>query len=78
MTAMASQLTSLTTVYNRLFRRRSKKILELRVTGLCVVTGEFSAQRASNAEDTSIWWRHRETHLLGIDFFRVPVHKYVL
>ena len=39
---------------NRLFRRRSKKTSKLRVTGLCVgnspVTGEFPAQRASNAE----------------------------
>ena len=46
----------------RLFRRRSKKTLKLRVTGLCVgnlpVTGEFPAQRASNAENVSIWWRH--------------------
>ena len=37
-----------------LFRRRSKKISKLRVTGLCKgispVTGEFPAQRASNAE----------------------------
>ena len=40
---------------NRLFRRRSKKTLKLRVTGLCAgkspVTGEFPAQRASNAEN---------------------------
>ena len=47
---------------NRLFRRRSKKISKLRVTGLCEgnspVTGEFPAQRASNAEIVSIWWRH--------------------
>ena len=47
---------------NRLFRRRSKKTWKLRVTGLCVgnspVTGEFPAQRASNAEKVSIWWRH--------------------
>ena len=47
---------------NRLFRRRSKKTSKLRVTGLCVGnspgTGEFSAQRASNAENASIWWRH--------------------
>ena len=47
---------------NRLFRRRSKKISELRVTGLCEgnspVTGEFPAQSASNAENVSIWWRH--------------------
>ena len=38
---------------NHLFRRSSKKTSKLRVTGLCVgnspVTGEFPAQRASNA-----------------------------
>ena len=47
---------------NRLFRRRSKKTSKLRVTGLCAgnlaVTGEFPAQRASNADHVSIWWRH--------------------
>ena len=46
------------------FRRRSKETLKLRVTGLCAGnspgTGEFSAQRASNAENVSIWWRHHE------------------
>ena len=49
---------------NRLFRRRSKKTSKLRVTGLCVgnspVTGEFPAQKASNAENVSIWWRHHD------------------
>ena len=47
---------------NRLFRRRSKKTSKLRVTGLCTgnspATGEFPAQKASNAENVSIWWRH--------------------
>ena len=47
---------------NRLFRRRSNKTSKLRVTGLCAgnspVTGEFPAQKASNAENVSIWWRH--------------------
>ena len=50
----------------RSFRRRSKKTLKLRVTGLCAgnssVTGEFPAQMASNAENVSIGWRHHETH----------------
>ena len=45
-----------------LFRRRSKKAPKLRVAGLCAgnspVTGEFPAQRVSNAENVSIWWRH--------------------
>ena len=47
---------------NRLFRRRSKKISNRRVNGLCEenspVTGEFPAQRASNAKNASIQWRN--------------------
>ena len=47
---------------NRLFRHRSKKISTLRLTGHCEgnspETGEFPAQRASNTENASIWWRH--------------------
>ena len=47
---------------NRLFRYRSKKTSKIRVTGHCEgnssVTGEFRAQRARNAENTSIRWRH--------------------
>ena len=47
---------------NRLFRRRSKKTSKLRVTDLCEgnspVTSEFPAQRASDAENVSICWRH--------------------
>ena len=52
-----------TIVYSTvLIRRRSKTISKLRVTGLCAgnspVTGEFPEQRASDAENVSIWWRH--------------------
>ena len=47
---------------NRVFWSRSKNTLKLHVTGLCAgnspMTGEFPAQRASNAENVSIWWRH--------------------
>ena len=47
---------------NRLFRRRSTKTSNLRVTGLCEgnppVTSWLPSQRASNAENVSIWWRH--------------------
>ena len=54
---------------NCLFRRRSKKTPKLRVTGICEgkssVTGEFLAQRASNAENVSIWWRHHTNGLLA-------------
>ena len=60
---------------NRLFMSRSKKTSKLRVTGLCEgnspVTGEFPAQRASNAENVSIWWRH---HIMYI-YFRSPQHN---
>ena len=49
---------------NRLSRRRSKKTSKLRVTGLCAgnspVIGEFTTQRASNAENVFISWRHLE------------------
>ena len=53
----------------RLFGRRSKKTSKLRVTGLCEGnspgTGEFPAQRTSNAENVSIWWRYVPTiHIL--------------
>ena len=63
MSAMVSQITSLTIVYSTVYsRRRSKRTSKLRVTGLCEgnspVTGEFPAQRASNAENVSIWWSH--------------------
>ena len=49
---------------NRLFRHRWKKTSKLRVTVLCAEnspgTGEFPAQKASNADCVSIWWRHHE------------------
>ena len=48
----------------RLFR--SKKTSKLRVTGLCEgnspMAGEFPSQRASDAENVSIWWRHHGFH----------------
>ena len=54
---------------NRLSRRRSKKTSKLRVTGICEnspVTDGFPAQRASNAENVSIWWRHHAISDVGI------------
>ena len=61
---------------NRLFRRRSKKILDYikaprhwSLWGNSPVTGEFPTQRASNAEKVSIWWRHHEQRDSGLDFF---------
>ena len=53
----------LTIVYSTVYsRHRSKKTSKLRVTGLCagnsLGTREFPAQRASYAENVSIWWCH--------------------
>ena len=52
---------------NRLFSRRSKKTSKIRVTGLCEgnapVTGEFPAQRTSNAVNIAVWWRHHAWEL---------------
>ena len=66
MDGIASQITSLTIVYSTVYLRRSKKTSKLRDTGLYVGnspgTGEFPAQRVSNAENVSIWWRHHDLH----------------
>ena len=67
---------------NRLFRRRSKKASKLCVTGLCVgnspVTGEFPTQRASNAENVSIWWRHHEHIDQWPTLINVVMHHWVM
>ena len=57
-------------LFNRLFRRRSKKTSKLRVTGFCAGnspgTGEFPALMASNAENISIWWHHHGMFCRGL------------
>ena len=62
-----SNLRRLDCLFNRLFSRRSKKSSELRITCLCdgnpPVTGGFPSQRASNAENISIWWCHYDFNL---------------
>ena len=72
MGAMGSQITSLTIAYSAVYsKRRSKKTSKLRVTGLCEgnspVTGEFPAQRASNAENAPIRWRRHEKQRIEND-----------
>ena len=61
MGAMVSQITSLTIVYStadsRADQRKYESFASLAfVRG--IVTGEFPAQMASNAENVSSWWRH--------------------
>ena len=59
---------------NRLFRHRSKKTSKLRVTGLCAwnspATDEFPAQRDSNTENVSIWWRHHDAKSVRVVYVR--------
>ena len=74
MGAKASQITGVLVVYSTVYSDTDKKkTSKLRVTGLCArnspVTGEFPAQRASNAENVSIWWRHHDicsTYIVAI------------
>ena len=61
MGAIASQITGVSIVCSDADQRKKSK---LRVTGLCEgnspVTDEFPSQRASNAENISIRWRHHQ------------------
>ena len=82
MNAMASQITSLTIVYSTIYSCEDQRKYQSSgslafVRGISPVTGEFPAQRASNTEDVSIWWRHHVTKPLvpfvkffGISFFQ--------
>ena len=63
MTTIASQITSLTVVYSIVYsgadqRKHQSRTSLAFVCGEFTGTGEFPAQRASNAENVSIWWRH--------------------
>ena len=62
MGTMASQITSLTIVYSTVIQAQIKENIKApRHWPLCgefTGTGEFPAQRVSNAENVSIWWRH--------------------
>ena len=61
MSVMASQITVVSIVYSTVFVQAQVKE---NITGLCEgnspVTGEFPAQKASNAESVFIWWRHHD------------------
>ena len=58
---MASQITGVTIVYSIVCSGADQRRHQSSI-GLCAensqVTGEFPAQKASNAENVSIWWRH--------------------
>ena len=57
MRAVASQITSLTIVYSNDYSGADQAKHQSSAS-LAPVIGEFPAQRASYAENVSIWWRH--------------------
>ena len=70
MCLMASQITGVSIVCLSVCLGSDQKISKPRVTGLCegnppVICG-FCSQRASNAKNVSIWWRH---HGQCVDYF---------
>ena len=71
MSSMASQIiTSVSSICSTVGSGTDKKTSKLHVTGLCAgnspVTSEFPAQKASNPENVSIWWRHDAAWTTGI------------
>ena len=71
---MGSQITSLTIVYPTVYSGADqRKQQRSRVPDLCEgnspVTGEFPAQRASNAENVPMWWRYiyiYDSYMIGL------------
>ena len=58
MKAIASQITGVSVVYSIVVSDADQR-KHLSSASL-TVTGEFPAQKASNAENVSIWWRNHE------------------
>ena len=63
MGSMVSQITSLTIVYSAVYsgadqRKYQSSESQAFWAGNSPGTGDFPAQRAGNAENVSIWWRH--------------------
>ena len=64
MTATASQIISLTIVYSTVYSGADQRKHEAQrhwpLWGNSLITGEFPAQMAGDAENVSIWWRHHK------------------
>ena len=63
MGALAFQITSFMAVYSTVYADVDQRKYESSVWNSSV-TGEFPTQRASNAENVSIWWHHHEWRVL--------------
>ena len=69
MTMMASQITSLTVVNSIVYSDANQGIHQSSASLAFVWgTGEFPTQRASYAENVSIWWRHHVWNCLHVNF----------
>ena len=68
MSTMASEITSLTIVYSIVYSGGDQRKHESPASraGNSLVTCEFPAQRASNAENVSIWWRHHAKEIWSV------------
>ena len=73
MGTMASQITGVSIVYSTVCedadqRKHQSSVSLALVRGIHrLVTGEFPAQRASNAQHISIWWRHHRISIIVDD-----------
>ena len=79
MSVMASQIPSLTIVYSTVYsgadQRKHQSSASL--ASMWGMTGEFPAQRVSNAEKVSIWWRHHEDYIFYDDVIYIYINMYV-
>ena len=82
MGAMASQITSLTivfsTVYSNADQRKHQSFASLACVGDFTGAGEFPAQRVSNAEKFSIWWRHLVSNKIAKIWYILPWPLYIV
>ena len=75
MGTMASQITSLTIVYSTIYSDADLRIHQSSAS-LAFVWGEFPAQRASYAENVSIWWRHHVFYAIYASWIFTILHNY--
>ena len=70
MTTVAYQITSFTVVYSTIYwdadQRKHQSSASLAFVWGIHRSGEFLAQRASYAENVSIWWRHHVHHSIRL------------
>ena len=72
MGAVASQITSLTSVYSIVYSEADQRKHQSSAS-LAFVTGEFPAQMASDAENVSIWWRYHEYRDIKVSWYVICV-----